>query len=686
MAYHVDEVNGDIVIDGFQNGIGDNPYTGLTDIRNVNATSSVGEVTVGFATQQISNKSVSGTISSVSGTVATYTTTSTSAVMENNLAVYLVGLGSVAGGSQATPYWIQNLTGTTSGTFTLSTSYSGTVSGSPSLVNFVSGTNATFTAYQVGIAPSYISSPTNPSSATNGGIQHFAQPTNPKMHNVSGNIAYTYGIDNIGLVWGNRITTGTNNYWVYTGNRITNVASGVDNGTSISSGNGLAYWRVSNNNQAGSAQIADILIAFRNSAIDMMPLFTAGSGAPLNNSFFSNLNTWNYNWQQSVGLFTNSNFTGSYLTAYSDQNISHQAIIAPDGRLYFCDVNNIQKLFQTASTAIFNPLDTTSYTYTTFPLLPTTDIAQCLAPSGVNILIGGQGYNLYSWNTTASAVNYPIPIAEPFIAKMVTVNVNTYIFAGNQGAIYVTNGSQANFWKKIPDYLTGTTKSAFYWGGATASLNQLYFSFLAVQADGSTGLANPIGGLWCADLASGILQMKCQLSYGTYAGFASALMPIIYNPVANYTPPSIDPMLYIGWSDGTGSSFGVDRPTATVYTGGQSYVTSDMIPIGTLLRPTTAAQVEFKLAKPLLSTESVSVYQGSYFDMSYASFATLGTVTGSTTATILSGNFPIQQQNQQWCLVRVVLTGRSNNPSFNRLTQLRIIGATHRQTSLSQVQ
>ena len=53
MAWTVDPQNHDIVISGFENGIGDSPYSGLTDMRSVNPISITGETSVSFSTKSV---------------------------------------------------------------------------------------------------------------------------------------------------------------------------------------------------------------------------------------------------------------------------------------------------------------------------------------------------------------------------------------------------------------------------------------------------------------------------------------------------------------------------------------------------------------------------------------------------------------------------------------------------------
>jgi hypothetical protein len=648
MAYQIDYATGDLVISGFGNGIGGDPYSGLTDEKNVNIISVPNEASVNFKTSNIASGAISGTVNSVSSNVLTATITGT---MENYIAIYFTSLGSYSGISLHTPYWVGNLSGST---FKIYSDYE-----QSSVVSVTGSGSAAFVAYQMGIPPPYVT------GAAGGPIKYFAEPLNTTTSTY-----FTFGVDGSGLVWGNFKVTGTNSFWTYTGNYISDGTGGSgDQGVSNASGNGLAYWTVNNGALGTSLKTDAYLFVIRNSQLDFFVVLSAsGNGT---------VGTWHYGWNPSNGMIGGVN--SPVLATGAAINNSHATLIGYDNRFYFCDSDNIQKIYQTATGTIFNPFsgDTTTHTFLTFPLLPISDIAQCLAPSGTNILIGGQGYNAYNWNTTASLVSNYIPLAEPFISSIITVNVNSYIFTGNRGRIYITNGSQANLFAKIPDHLSGTVEPRFIWGGTAASRDQLYFSFQTFTNSG-----NPVtmmGGLWAIDLNTNAIRLTNQLSYGTYAGYASALIGQIFNPVQSVAPTGTS--LFAGWYDGV-SSYGVDIPSTSLYTGGQSTVVSELIPIGTLLRKQTALQLEYKLSVPLQTGESVQVLIGSSLaDYLNSTMTSVFTTNGDGTGTILSDNSSnhsgITVQSQQWLIVQAILTGGSSStPSFNRLVQLRVIGDT----------
>ena len=65
MAYRIDPYDKSIVIDGWEKGIADSPYAGISNMRNVNIISVPGEASVNFKTFKNSANIIStGTVSS----------------------------------------------------------------------------------------------------------------------------------------------------------------------------------------------------------------------------------------------------------------------------------------------------------------------------------------------------------------------------------------------------------------------------------------------------------------------------------------------------------------------------------------------------------------------------------------------------------------------------------------------
>jgi len=634
MAYKIDQTSGDIIIGGFDQGIGDSPYSGLTDMRSVDPTGLPGEASVSYATAPIfKNPQL------INNTTGSLVTTSTGEFLapenlkiETGQYIIINNLGGAVGSGLATGVTYRPL--------------------------YVTGAGSGTLVWQLYTLASVLVTVTT--ASTSAVTFSTLNPSQPNYMVFDG--LYHWMLDNNGYLWSDIVTTTgqgftpATNSWTWTQNNVTSAH-----------GNGLATLRTPNTGGTGDTWI----FIFRDNTIDYGPIT---SGYP----------TWVNGWNPNTGTANN----GTVI----QNTIYHQAMVAPDGNLYFVNssagakltgsIGKLQINFGNASFTAFVPStgpSVSNYSYTDYPLIPKFDFAKCLAPSGMNILIGGEQNYIYNWDTFSTVVGGYIYLAEKNTVAMVTANQNTYAFTGNRGNIYITNGSQADVWKKFPDHLTGSVYPIYTFYGATYQKGRLYFG---VSATAQTGYGYlPIGGVWCVDLATGAFRCSNQLSYGTYNGYATCFLQ---GDVTTNTPPGSG--LYIGWSDGTGNLFGVDSGISTPYTNGASFIVSDLIPVGTSLNPATSLQIEFKLAMPLVSGETVQLLMASsLYDYVNNSFTNVGTITGTnspyttpdgTNPPILSGNLPVTIQRQQWLLVKAILTSTTINPSFNRITELRVIGGT----------
>lgn len=597
MAY-TQQLDGTILINGFENGIADDPYSGIADMKNVNIISIPKEGSVNFSTKVVSAPQVSGNMTTylLNNTISTGT-----APLDTGMCIRFSVLSDTTKGlSLNTNYWLQL---SSAGFYEVYSNVKRTTR-----VN-ITGDGVTGTYATVNIA--------QPRAGT------------------KDNADYYWMIDSLGQVWSNVIVTVTNGYWVYMGN---------NGGTGLWGNPNIAFYAASD----GTGYI----FTFRNDRID----YTKSAIANI---------SWVYGWNTATG----GSGAVSMKTASGDNN-SHQNILAPDNRLYFCDGNWIGRFYQLSPTVAFDPTNTATYSYDEISLLPYNDSSVCLAYLGTNLLIGGRRNVIYPWDRFSTNVSYQILIAENYISQMLTINTNTYILAGNRGRIYITNGSQASLLKKIPDHISGTVEPYYTWGGLASIKNQLYFSASVTTNSGSA--ISGYGGVWAIDMDTRAMRLTNKLSYGTYLGYAPVILAQV--PYTNLTNPS-GIGLFIGWDSGA-STYGIDATIGTPYTAGESVIDSDLIPIGTVLKPTTNGSVEFKLSRPLVAGESIALQYRQIFNNSDTGFQSITTAYGTTsfsTAGIYSGVYQnVNFQKSQWLQIRAVLTSTASSPSYVRLTEIRL--------------
>lgn len=106
MAYRIE--GRDIVIDGFENGISDNPFQGFNQMKGVNIVSTPGEASINFGAANMAPIAGTSTITSVDTGADTITVTGASPKTGDAVTFATTG-GLPAGLSAATTYWLLSL-------------------------------------------------------------------------------------------------------------------------------------------------------------------------------------------------------------------------------------------------------------------------------------------------------------------------------------------------------------------------------------------------------------------------------------------------------------------------------------------------------------------------------------------------------------------------------------------------
>lgn len=305
--------------------------------------------------------------------------------------------------------------------------------------------------------------------------------------------------------------------------------------------------------------------------------------------------------------------------------------------------------------------------------LPANETAQCMVEVGNTVIIGGNGNVLYPWNQIDALPSDFIVLPESDTRVMVNVNNMAYVFAGNKGNIYISNGSVASLALKVPDYCAGVPGTPltyiepyFTWGDAAYLRGRVYFSIL----DQTSTKAGNCGGVWSFIPPQNIdpnqevgmaLRLENQNSYGDYDGVATIIIPAFKQ---NATSPQYWAAWQDSYSTGT-SSFGIDFTNTVPVT---TYVfETDFIASGTMLQKQTFQQLEYKMTTALASGDSVQIF---YRLNATDAWTTCGSVIEETTNRI-SGYFEQAFQKTQWVQFRVVVTTNgTTTSSFGRAKQL----------------
>lgn len=306
------------------------------------------------------------------------------------------------------------------------------------------------------------------------------------------------------------------------------------------------------------------------------------------------------------------------------------------------------------------------------------ELTLALAELGNSLIIGTRGNTLYQWDEVSPGATGFIPLAESYTSFLLTVNNVVFAFVGQKGNVYVTNGSAASGVLGIPDYLAGIpgNKSSyiepyFTWGQAIYANGLVLFSI----QDQNSGKAGALGGIYSfvpsfynsvtGEDNGTALRLENFNSYGTYNGLATVLL-------ANPSQGAAGIQYWSLWTSSiTSPTYGIDYTGTVPYSGGQTVIETDIVPVGTMLNKATFSQVEYKLSAPLATGESVAV---SWRPDSTSAFQSLGTAV-TEGANALSGYFTTTgagMQGLQWLQLQITLTSTSSSPSFVQLREVRV--------------
>lgn len=463
----------DIILDGFEKGIAEDPYEGIADMRNMNMNSVPQEAAVQFSMAAVTLPPVVNALAFTATGATDLITVASTTSYYNGMAIILnsvtggIGLSATAGSNT---YFIGNLTATT---FKLYTDFHAVV-----LVDITGNGSGTLSTAQFG----------NPFDSTRGFNTNSISVSSGQLNQ------NTFILDDTGQVWhlGNGNDGISLNALQFCGNT---------NHTTLSTAGSL-----------GICIFKNYLMVFIQNKIDYIAL------SDLFNSTGPN-GFWHIAWQTTTA-----------------SNFGHKAISATDNAMYFCNVHNVGSVLENAGST-FDPATSTTYTYSSGAIadgLPTFEYATCIAQLGILLLIGGVQNYVYTWDRTSTGINIPLIIADSYIKNIVSTNSSAYIFAGRRGRIFITNGANTQIFKEFPDQIASTENPYYTWGDAIYFRNQLYFSVSATDNAGNT-ISN-FAGVWAIDLTEAPypLRLENSLSYGTYAGTVPVIIQMgNVNPLGN---------------------------------------------------------------------------------------------------------------------------------------------------------
>lgn len=373
----------------------------------------------------------------------------------------------------------------------------------------------------------------------------------------------------------------------------------------------------------------------------------------------SNVVTWqpalNANASNAENDYFWSGTTGN--SRYNNASMNHPSIVAQNtGDMYFGNGSMLGAMTLNLNQQ-FNKSDFDSFTfYANILALPTYETVVDMTELRDNLIIQGTKF-IYPWDFVQPFWTIPVPMDESIVQAINILN-NIYIFAGNKGNIYISNGYSVSRFAKLPDYVAGVVDPSWTIGGVMQHRQKLYFQ--AMAKNGQTGTVL-LAGNFSLDLDTGAINMENEYSGGLAptgldgSGFLSDVSDTSVNYDKYYSAYGAD-VSRIEYND------------TTLYSSNEPTIETDIVPIGTFLQPRTFSSIEFKLDQPMQSGDSITVYARESLSASY-------TLLGTTTTAVLSDCFQkFPTQKYQWIQFKIVVScnATATSSSFMRIREIRV--------------
>lgn len=455
MAWRIDKTESgrDIVLDGFEKGIGRSPHAGIERIENLDVIGVPGQASVAYKTAALNKPP---TVSAVAFTCVAATdliTVADTTGWYNGMAIQFNSVVTSTGISTGRVFWVGDLSGNTFKVYKNPSRHASQV------VDIATGDGSgTLSSYTFG----------KPIDDTTG---HNA--------NSDGTRNYYFILDENGRAWWVDNTGGTvTNNLVYLGN---DTLTGT-------TGRAIEFWK-------------NHILVFRSTTLDGLSTWAIEDDEDLD-AAYSGINSggWSY----------------GFVSVASHPNTPRPTFVGQDDVVYWGSTSSarVSSLTETAGD-VFECNDSGSYTRTSTALdIPDNDEVNSLGELGQYLLVGGILNKIYPWDRSSSSFDFPLIVPEKKTAYIVSSNSIAYIFAGTGSRIYQTNGVAVGLFYEIPDHLSGVGRPYFTLHDAEIDKNQLYFSFSATENDGSTAVTGT-DGVWAIDLTTLVLRKVLTTSHGT---------------------------------------------------------------------------------------------------------------------------------------------------------------------------
>lgn len=352
-------------------------------------------------------------------------------------------------------------------------------------------------------------------------------------------------------------------------------------------------------------------------------------------------------------------------TAVSPTTNKQSLVSVNNGNLYFTNGNYVG-VFTVPSFTTMIKKDFNTFKYNAGVVaLSKTDGAICMTEMRQQLLVASY-HKINPWDFLSPQFSTPIPLQEN-IFKMINILNTVYILAGYKGNIYYSNGYNADLFKKIPDSITGVVDPKWVIGDVMENRNNLYFQATAVNSSTGSTIST---GVYKLNLENdnNAITMDSQYSGGlTPAGLRTdTTNSQNYGLLINNN--NIQGLAYDNYySAYAATTNSVDYNGNSLWDNNESLIETDIIPIGTAVQPFTFSSAEFKLAQPMASGDSISLYARKSLSDSY-------TLIGTTTTAVLSDFYDgLSFEEWQWIQFKVTMSTGSSPVTSSRVKLFEIV-------------
>lgn len=239
--------------------------------------------------------------------------------------------------------------------------------------------------------------------------------------------------------------------------------------------------------------------------------------------------------------------------------------------------------------------------------LPAGISITCLVKMGKWLVIGTKSNTnsafaeIYFWDRVSTGWEFPIILNERGINQMVVVNNRLIIQAGDFGRFYISDGTNTNLLAQLPmTMLSGTDllleRFIFEQGAIIVQKNKVYFGF---RPGSGSNILGPIG-IYSIDVTTGALNLEHTIT-------ETATERIGITALLNSTAPE---SFYAAWVNTTGAdTYNINIvDTSNRASGDKAYFISQFYQVGTSAVPATFDRCEIRLAKPMVSGDSIKIW------------------------------------------------------------------------------